>query len=339
MVIGALVLAVGCSNKYATSGKIAMKSKNYEKAIHDFNLALETDSTNAEAHFMLAQAYKSQGDFDGMNEHFAAASRLTDKYNNDIEMVRDSVWAEFFKTGTEKAKAENFESALADFQTAIRIQPKRYEAYTNAGYVWQNLDTEDLPYEDSAFAYYQQAMNLEPENINIMEQVAQLSYGESKLEFADSMFAVILEKDPGNVDAIIRRGEIADRQERYVDAVKFYNQALQIDPALCDVWFNLGVVYFQQMKKLEDAEQAFARAADPSVCGDEDINAIVNLNVVLISNDKLDEAIARLTEFTTKHPDECVGWDLLSQALLRKGQKDEAYKAKEKFDECTKKQG
>jgi tetratricopeptide (TPR) repeat protein len=334
LVIAALIIAVGCANKYATSGKIAMKGKNYEKAIHDFNLALEADSSNGEIHFLLGEAYKNQKDFIAMNRHYETASRLSPKYNEQIGISRDSVWGEFFKTGIEKAKGEKFQEALKDFQMAIAIQPEHYEAFTNAGYAFQNMADIDSSYIDSAYSYYQRALKIDQSNINVMLNFANLSLGLGKIDMADSIFGAIIEKDPNHVDAIIKRGEIADQKGNYEQAVNFYNKALQLKPDECGVWFNLGVVYFQRMQKKEDAEQAFTRASD--LCPD-DVNAKVNLAVLLISNNRFDEAIARLNAFTADHPDECVGWDLLAQALSNKGQREEAMEADKKYKECSQK--
>ena len=332
VVIAALFLVAGCTNKYATSGKIAMKSKNYEKAIHDFNLALEADSTNPEAHYLLGDAYKNKSDYDAMNKHYDAASRLSPKYNDDIKNVRDSLWGAFWTSGTEKAKQQKYPEALADFQVAIKVLPTRYEAYTNAGYAFQNMVATDSTYLDSAYTYYQRALDLDRTNVNVLLNFGYLAYNLGKLQQADSMFIAVLERDPQNIDALTRRGEIADQLERYEEAATFYNKALEIDPSLNNVWFNLGVVYFQRLKKLEDAELAFSRAVDllPS-----DLNAQINLNVVLITNGKLDDAVSRLTTFTTAYPDECVGWDLLSQALIRKGLKKEALEADKKYKDCS----
>jgi tetratricopeptide (TPR) repeat protein len=192
----------------------------------------------------------------------------------------------------------------------------------------------DLTYLDSAYAYYQQALNLDRSNVNVLINVANLTYGMGRISEADSMFATVLENEPNNIDALIRRGEIADQQGRYDDAVSYYNRALEQKADLCDVWFNLGVIYFQRLRKMEDAEQAFTRSAD--LCPD-DINAHVNLSVVLITNNRLDEAVSRLSKFTAEHPEECVGWDLYSQALIRNGQKEEALAANKKYEECSQK--
>jgi len=322
------LLGFGCANKYLTSGKIAMNSKNWDKAIHDFNSALEADSANADAHFLLGKAYKEKGDYILMNQHFNKAEALNPKYKEEINAYRLSVWGDLFTKGTQEAKDQKWQEALQTFQTGIAILPGKYEAYTNAGYVWQNLGN-----NDSAYAYYSQAYELDKSNIKVLENFASVSYTLGKYEQADSLCSRILEADPNNADALLKKGEIADQQGRYDDAIAFYNRVLQLDPKNCNVWFNLGVIYFQRVKKLDDAEQAFTRAV--AECPD-DMNALINLNVVLITQDKLDEAIPRLTELTQKHPEECTGWDLLSQALLRKGQKEQALEAYKKFEDCNK---
>ena len=92
------------------------------------------------------------------------------------------------------------------------------------------------------------------------------------------------------------------------------------------------------MQKDEDAEQAFTRASD--ICP-TDTNALVNLSVVLIDESKtdpskLDLAIERLTTLTLSNPKECVAWDLLSQAYLRKGDKAKALDADKQYEACQK---
>jgi len=351
LVVSVLIMAIGCANKYKTSGKIAMKSKSYEKAIHDFTMALESTPSDPELHYLVGDAYRRQGDYLAMSQHFDEASRLSPKYDEQIQIARDSIWFDLFTTGTQKAKEAGekktqamsdttqapgvwigiFTEALKDFQLATRINPKRYEAYTNAGYVFQNMVSQDTTYIDSAYAYYMTALDLDRSNTNLLINVVNLLVGMGRFETADSISISILEKDPNNIDALIRRGEIADQQGRYDDAVIFYNKALQIDASLNDVWFNLGVVYFQHLKKMEDAEQAFTRAIELEP---KDFNAQINLFVALITNNKLDDAIVRLNTFTSENPTQCVGWDLLSQALLRKGNKNDAYAANKKYEDC-----
>ena len=320
------LLMFACANKYLTSGKIAYNAKNYDKAISDFTKALEVDSANAEAHFLLGKSYMAKNDYASMRRHFDAAAKANPKYQAEAENASVEIWNNLFNSGNKNAKDEKWQDALKDFQTAIVVIPTKYEAYTNTGYVWQHLEN-----NDSAYYYYAKAVNLDRTNVKVLSNLASMTFNIKRYDESDSLYAIIIGLDPGNAEAWLRRGEIADQKGDYEQAVTFYNKALELKPDQCDIWFNLGVIYFQRLKKMENAEQAFSRAVD--ICP-EDVNALVNLNVVLISNNKLDDAIARLTSFTQKFPNECVGWDLLSQALLRKGEKEKAYETNKKYEDC-----
>jgi tetratricopeptide (TPR) repeat protein len=300
--------------------------------------ALEKDAT---AYFEKAMQHQSAGQPDSATKYFNQTKASL--------RIRDNARAEaLFNQAVDKAKAGEtneasyifadsvlvaatsgiYETAKNKFETAIFVSPHRPEAYAKAGFAWFRLAK-----DDSSFYYYRQAYNRAPENMEILGNLVRMAAALGESEMVDSLAAKVLEKDPSNVEALVRRGEIADQAGRYEDAVKYYNAAIEKKPEQCNIWFNLGVIYFQKMQKLDDAEQAFTQAA--KLCPD-DANTMINLNVVLITNNKLDEAITHLNTFTASNPNDCVGWDLLSQALLRKGQKEQALAANKKYEDCKK---
>ncbi len=312
-----------------------------------FELAAPADSAMTEAPKMEKAA----------NDYFEAAlgkvsANQPDSANSDFEhaeaslRIRDNAEAKaIYGQAVDTAKAGQiedarviFDSVVTDavrsiyvesknkFETAITIAPDKPEAYAKTGFAWFRIGN-----DDSSYYYYMEAYSRAPENIEILRNVIRVASALGKANAVDSLSNIMLEKDPKNVDALKLRGTIAQDNGNYEDAVKYYKQALEINPEQCDIWFNLGVIYFQNLKQLDNAEQAFTQA--DNLCP-EDPNTIINLVVVLISNNKTDDAITRLTTFTEKNPNECVGWDLLSQAYLRKGLKDQAYDADKKFKEC-----
>lgn len=326
MVLAAAMVVGGCANKWKTSGKIAMGSKNYEKALSDFNKALEENPKDGEVHYLIAVCYKDRGDYAAMIPHLNAADSLYEKGGNKVKELRESAWRELFDAGNSDTQNENYEKARDEFSAGVKILPDNYGAYANLGYVWQKLGD-----KDSAYYYFSEAYRLEPENIKVIENLAGISFNTERYAQADSLYARVIEKDPKNAEAMVRRGIIAADKEDFQTATDFYNAALGIEPRNCDLWFNLGVMYFQKMKKNEDALNAFQKAVE--LCPN-DVNAQINLNVVLIMMKRFDEAAANLETFTQDYPDECVGWDLYSQALLQKGMRNQALDAAKKYDEC-----
>ncbi|MEE9552951.1 MAG: tetratricopeptide repeat protein [candidate division Zixibacteria bacterium] len=329
MLIFLLVLAVvltGCANKFTTSGKIAMGSKRWDKAIGDFKLALEQTPNDGEVHYLIARCYKEKDDYAAMVSHLNAADTLYVKGAKKIHDLREGTWKELFESGNTNTKNGNYEKARGEFETAIGLMPDNYAAHINLGVACQNL-------EDSACAYssFKEAYRLEPEKIPVLENFANYCFNVGKYDEADGIYTIILEKESGNVIAIINKGTIASLKGDYETAVNYYNTALENESDNCDLWFNLGVLYFQQIKNNDEALNAFSRAVE--LCP-EDISAHINLNVALLSLKKFDEAVTNLETFTQDFPDECVGWDLYSQALLQKGMRSQALDAQKKFEEC-----
>lgn len=317
----------GCANKWLTSGKIAMNGKQYDKAIEDFNKVLEQNPENGEAHYYLAECYKEKGEYKKMLPHLDAAEKLYPKKKDKVGDLRKEAWSALFDSGRENAKNKKWDEAKSDFQTAIEVLPERFEAYTNLGYVWQHLGD-----NDSAYSYYSAAYDEAPDEMVVLENFASLCFTIGKYDKAKELYTKILTKDPKNAEAMARLGDIAGFDGKYQDAVNYYNQALEIQSNNCDLWFSLGVLYFQQIKDNDNAINAFSRTLE--LCPD-DSNAFINLMVAYITAERFDEAIDKLSTFVEEYPDDCTGWDLYSQALLRKGQKSEALEAYKKYEACT----
>ena len=331
MLIFLVVIAIaftGCANKFKTSGKIAMGSKNWDKAITNLEQALLQTPKDGEINYLMAKCYKEKNEYAAMVPHLNAADTLFEKGKMKILELRESTWQILFESGNTNTTSENYDKAREEFETAIMILPDNYAAYINLGYVFQKLNDSEAAYTNFAKAY-----ELEPENMKVIENFASLCFNMEKYDQAAELNHKILEKDASHAEALIRLGMISAVNEKYEDAVNYYNRALELNPeGVCDIWFNLGILYFQKMEKPEDAYEAFSKSVE--LCAD-DANAHVNLNVVLIYLERFDEAVANLELFTQDFPDDCIGWDLYSQALLRKGMRSQALDAQKKFEECN----
>ena len=250
-------------------------------------------------------------------------------YNDAVEKAKSKSYDEAdsaFHNATVEAKKGVFIEAKNQFEIAISLDPSMPQAYAKAAYAWFNIGS-----DDSSFYYYKAAYDLMPTNTEILKNLIQISYKTGKTDLVDSLATVMLSKDPNNVDAMLVVAEIAEGAEKYDRAVEYYNKALELRPDNCTVWFKVGVIYFQKLNKPENAEQAFMQSAN--LCPDDN-NALINLVVLQITQGKYDEAISRLTTFTQANPADCTGWDLLSQALVRKGDKEKALEAQKKYFDC-----
>jgi len=329
-VLAAVVLLVvaGCANKWVTSGKIAMNSKNWDKAITDFNKAIEENPDNAVAHMYLARCYLEKDEYDKMPPHLDAAEKVEDNAEK-VEDLRKEAWRDLFEAGRDNAKNEKYEEAKIDFNTAVVIYPVRYEALSNLGFVWQHLEN-----SDSSYYYYGEAYKASPDEKSVIANYAGVCFNLEKVDQAEELYTKLLTIDPDDADANLRMGDIMIKRDKTAEAVVFYEKALELEPDNCNLWFNVGLVYIRDFEDFDKAISSFNRVLE--ICPD-DIDAHINLAVALIQAEKFDEAVGNLSAFTEEYPDECVGWDLYSRALLQAGNRKDALEANKKFDECSNK--
>jgi len=105
------------------------------KAMNDAQLALQTDNSNAKAHFVLANCYN---DLNRLNEAMI-------EYNKSIELNKNE--ADFyFKRAIIFGKKQDFASCLSDLIVCIQLNPEYYEAYYWRGVAKLNLKQD--PCED-----------------------------------------------------------------------------------------------------------------------------------------------------------------------------------------------
>lgn len=101
-----------------------------------------------------------------------------------------------------------------------------------------------------------------------------------------------IQKNPQDVSALTNLGNVLFDQERYLEAVVYYQDALEIQPADASVRTNMGIALLR-LGHREQAVTAFGQAAT-----DEPANpfAHYNLGVALAEAGDLERAIAELEE-------------------------------------------
>jgi DNA-binding SARP family transcriptional activator len=57
--------------------------------------------------------------------------------------------------------------------------------------------------------------------------------------------------------------------------------------------------------------------------------------VAYMTGQRYDEAIDKLSVYVEDHPQDCSGWDLYFQALLKKGLKSQAVEAYDRYKKCS----
>jgi tetratricopeptide (TPR) repeat protein len=97
---------------------------------------------------------------------------------------------------------------------------------------------------------------------------------------------------PEEVRPLAEQAKQAFEREKYVDAEKFYEKALQVAPSNLYLWSNKGVTQFRA-GKFKNAEESFRKAI---AIAPEDYFSWCTLGIVEYSQGKYDEAVNSLTK-------------------------------------------
>lgn len=229
-------------------GSIPESIENFKRAI-----AVSPKSMVGElAHAHLGTIYYHRDDINGAEHHFREA--VTIKPNNAKYL---------YNLGLVLFKKKNNEEAIALFQKAL-------ESGTNDPKVYRFIaeSFEDLKMPAIAVNALQKGLRMKPDDIDTMQQLADLHYSQGNLSEAEEMFRKVVRSTPGDLNtenALVNLGIILDDQERYNEAIEVFEKAISLNPKNVNAYYNLGIAYKnsgQPTKAIENWRKA--NVSDPS---------------------------------------------------------------------------
>ena len=140
---------------------------------------------------------------------------------------------------------------------------------------------------NAAFTIYDRALLDMPEDSNLLYARALAAEKINRIDILESDLRFILKSEPNNVQALNALGyTLADKTERYDEALKFIKRALALEPADPAIVDSMGWVYYR-MGRHQEALTYLKRAME--IIGDVEIAAHFG-EVLWVSNNK-EEAI------------------------------------------------
>ncbi|MDZ7271901.1 MAG: tetratricopeptide repeat protein [candidate division KSB1 bacterium] len=272
--VGASLVLVGCQSKEVTSAKVYIQQDDWAKATEQLEMAVKLYPQDAEAHFLLGQAYAQRGDFEGMRKEFDASLAISPRFEPRIKHEIERHWVSYFNNGVKKVNAGQLEAAKKDFETCLVIDPQHLEAYKNLGYTYVQLDS--LP---RAIAMYEKVVELAPTDKDALRSLTSLYMQAEEfpqvLKVADKRLAL----DPGDVDALSTKALAYDYMGEGDKALAEYERALEQQPENTDLLFNLGRLHYLR-GEYEKAIEQFQKVIDKNP---EDADALVNVGNAYLS--------------------------------------------------------
>lgn len=178
-----------CGSPEFTGAKVQMQQKNYKEAIRLLELEVKKNPQNEEAWYFLGGLKADEGEYEGMNEAFDEALKISNLHARDIHTLRFSKWGLHLNAGVnylERASsdsAEFFEKSIKEFNDAIRAWPDTGLTYRYLGYAYNNKG--DL---DGAAKAFQKAWELgkDVESVKRLGRIYLMKGNELKTKFESS---------------------------------------------------------------------------------------------------------------------------------------------------------
>lgn len=206
----------------------ALRAGDYDYALEFFGMYLKR---NLDGEFRpmllheLARAYAGKGDSDKSLELLREASELAP----DNEEIRASLNHALGQTAEEDVSAD-------------ALNRKGMACFENRRF-------------DQAVAYYEQALEHEPDNLVILQNMAGSLAEAGHPEQAAEMFKKIIERAPNDSENQRNYGVVLRMVGRLEEAVHAFSEAIGIDPNNGNARMNVARALFEQGKLAEAKEQ------------------------------------------------------------------------------------
>ena len=222
-----------------------------------FEEAIRLDENNAEAWAWLGEANHQMGLPEAGNAEFEHALALDPR----SPTVRGLYGLYLQRTG-------NFREALAEFQAAAALEPENPTWLVSIGETYAKLG--DLI---EALETYQKATTLAPEDPSTWRLLAifsaQNNVNVRGVGLPAAQKAVILNgEDPTSLDVL---GWLLTLDERYAEAERMLNRALELDPQNGSAHLHLGMLFMQT----NDRTSAYDHLIQARDLGNQEANVIL----------------------------------------------------------------
>ncbi|KAF5437841.1 Tetratricopeptide (TPR) repeat containing protein [Candidatus Methanophagaceae archaeon] len=268
----ALELNLKYAEAYNNRGNAYAKLKQHETAIEDYNKALELNLNDATAYCNRGTTYGELKQHEKAIEDYSKAIELNLKYTTAYN-----------NRGNAYGKLKLYKSAIEDYSKAIELDPKYAEAYNNRGTAYDELKEHEKAIED-----YNKAIELNPKYAMAYYNRGN-TYGKLKQhEKAIEDYSKAIELDLKYAEAYNNRGTAYDELQQYEGAIEDYNKAIELNQNDAEAYNNRGASYYK-LNKLEGAIVDYNKAIE---LNPKYAMAYANRGITqLQTNEDLDKAI------------------------------------------------
>lgn len=219
-------------------------------AIHSPFEPPPTPTRSASSYVMEAEARFTAGDLQGSIQAYLEAARLEPQNATILsKLARVQTYASALVTTDAERKAR-LEEALASANKAIEIDPDSSDAHAVRAFVLDWYANPVLVGERQAQAYLTEAeqeavraLQLDNQNTLALVYYAEILVDQQKWAQAERYIQQALERNPNLVDVHRVRAYVLESQGAYREAIQAYDEAIRLAPNLTFLYLRAGANY------------------------------------------------------------------------------------------------
>ncbi len=261
---------------YLRRARLFYDHQAYDQAIQDLASLMKLDSTNLQAHHLLADVYldHNQSSLALRTMQRAAAlypdsiptklklsefQLILKQYDGAVETLADIMKIHpgdpeaLFMLGMVYRDQGKTEQAIGAFQSAVERNPDNAEAWVILG------DLMDRTHNPLALQYFDNAVRVAPKNVAAWHAKAYYLQNNNKIDEALAIYQHIHELDAQYPEAYLNSAILLLYQDSTEAALKELNILKQIDPTNAAAWFYIGKAHQFKGEK-EQAKASFEQA-------------------------------------------------------------------------------
>ncbi len=264
----------GDANLYLDLSRYYINTKQLDSALNNALVAVRLDSNNSNIYVAVSDVYFSMGYVDNAEEMLEKAIALDNK-NNDAylklgeiyfllkeykeseELLMKAIRRQTHNPRAYHILAWNYRekgdtvSAIRNYLIAADQDPDYFDAYMELGVLYH------YRHNPLAIDYYNNALNVKPNNIQALYNLAMFYQETGDYERALEKYRMILQIDQHHKRALHNMGWIyLVGEDKFEEAVTFFTKAIEQDTTYVEAVYNRGLS-FEQLKKYDNARQDY----------------------------------------------------------------------------------
>ncbi|WP_210588863.1 tetratricopeptide repeat protein [Streptomyces sp. GESEQ-35] len=230
---------------HALCGRELRHTKEYPRALEEYDRALELDPGLALAHYGRGLTHQLMGDFP------AALTAL----DRAVELAPDSGWT-FAGRAETLWLVGRFEEAVADFGRVVALDP------TDSGALaWRAVCLDSLGQYDAALADFNRSLRIDPDDLWTLVRRARLLHSRGEAADAFAEFDRLAALAPDRAWIASERGDNYRLEGRYEDAVVELGRAVTLEPEYASALASRGAA-LHELGRDEEALADLDRAIE-----------------------------------------------------------------------------